>query len=127
MVNPLSYSKLGLVIFSLLFFSTNVDKGVYDYSASNVNVETGNEMATIQAMMSPCTTGLIGGSVFVDHNSDGEDNGVSENAFAGIKVQIFALDGNDNLELIETVFTDSQGDYEFTAPSIVLGTEKYIG
>ena len=42
------------------------------------------------ALVAPCASGApIGGSVFIDYDSDGIDDGNSENAFANIEVQLF--------------------------------------
>jgi len=66
----------------------------------------------------PCVDGELGGSVFNDINANGEDEGNVEDGFQGIKVQLFKCDEDGKNILIETVYTDANGDYHFTDPSI---------
>jgi uncharacterized repeat protein (TIGR01451 family) len=73
----------------------------------------------------PCTDGELGGKVYNDNNANGEYDGVLEDGFQGVKVQIFACDENGLNTLIETVYTDVNGDYHFTDPAIVFDGNIY--
>jgi len=75
----------------------------------------------------PCTSGSMGGSVFVDANADGQNNdGTPSTDLSGIEVFIFGCDEDGTSVLIETVVTDANGDYSFTDPSIVDGEDYRI-
>ncbi len=119
MVNPVNKLKLAIAVIGVLLSSTFVSNLATIENSSEVIEESENNFA-------PCPSGSIGGSVFIDFDTDGTDDGNSENAFSNIKVQIFSVDGGGDSELIETVMTDGNGDYEFSSPSITFGSgENY--
>ena len=73
----------------------------------------------------PCEEGELGGTVFNDTNANGVDDSSLENGFQGIKVQLFKCDENGKNTLVETVYTDGNGDYHFTDPSIAFDGAVY--
>lgn len=99
----------------------NVPVGSYTLTVTDENGCTAEGAVDITEEMcppDPCEEGELGGSVFNDTNANGEDDGKLENGFQGIKAQLFKCDENGKNELIETVYTDGNGDYHFTDPSI---------
>ena len=67
----------------------------------------------------PCIDGL-GGRVFNDIDADGI-NEEAETGPGGVKVEIFGCDDAGETYLIESVFTDLNGDYQFINPTIQSG------
>ena len=72
----------------------------------------------------PCIDGL-GGRVFNDIDADGI-NEEAETGPGGVKVQVFGCSDLGESYLIETTFTDLNGDYYFSDPSIALGNQYRI-
>ena len=87
------------------------------------NYTTGARTQTAPLAM-PCLNGQMGGKVFNDVNGNGADD--TEAGMEGLVVQIFGCAADGSSVLIETVMTDSNGDYQFTDPSIINGNPYRI-
>ena len=80
------------------------------------------EITIEPCLPNPCIDGELGGSVFNDENANGI-NEDSEIGFQGTKVQLFVCNENGDNLLVETVYTDPNGDYHFTNSEINFDNE----
>ncbi len=63
----------------------------------------------------PTGAGTIGDVVFYDANGDGTQAGLSEVGYEGVLVYLEAdLNGDGNFVLVDSMYTDANGNYEFT-------------
>jgi len=61
----------------------------------------------------PCSNGEIGGTVFYDNNIDGMFQSDIETGSLGVLVELYGCDSNGSSKLLETTYTDPNGDYHF--------------
>lgn len=121
------YFVLSLAI-GISTLTINVERLAETFPLSNdkgnlINpTETESEDLIYGSYAAPCSGGQTGGTVFIDFNGNGADDGVNEDGPQNIKVQIFGMDADGAGILLETVFTDSNGDYIFSSPSITFGS-----
>ena len=103
----------------------NVPVGIYALTVTDgtdCTSEATVEITEEPCPPNPCESGELGGTVFNDLNA----NGSGETGPQGVRVQIFGCTDNGDSELIETVYTDANGDYHFTNPTITDGEEYRI-
>ncbi len=106
----------------------NVPIGVYNLTVTDgigCEITASTEITEEPCPPDPCVDGELGGTVFDDINANGQDDGDVENSVQGIQVQLFICDADGNNVLVETVSTDSNGDYHFSDPSIDLDNNVY--
>ena len=98
------------------------DCTVYPYEVTaNFSTTTSCGDTTAIVSLSPCPntntcTGAsdeLGGNVYQDSNLDGIDND-SGGGLEGMKVYIYGCDVNGSSVVVDSTFTDSNGDYHFT-------------
>ena len=84
-----------------------VPTGLYDICV-NENLNGAQDECCRTVRLSDCTPGSIGDAVFIDDNLNGIfDNG--EEGLSSVEVVLY----NDELDILETTFTDSNGNYQF--------------
>ena len=100
---------------------TGLSGGTYPVTVSSSTGCTIELAPTVESDCGPdpCTEGL-GGRVFGDVDADGR-NEEGETGPGGVKVQVFGCNDLGESNLIETTFTDLNGDYYFSDPTIVSG------
>ncbi|NNE27106.1 MAG: DUF11 domain-containing protein, partial [Saprospiraceae bacterium] len=90
---------------------------------SSLKIIDDNEFAT---PLLPCASGGLGGTVFIDFNFNGEDDGTLENGLDNIEVRLYKSNGTGSASLLETQMTDVNGEYSFTDPGVTFGSgESY--
>ena len=129
MVLTQNYIRLGLVLALAIFINqsslTDFENVFSNSSTERQEFDTSSDN-NLALPLPPCVNGNLGGTVFIDFNFNGDDDGDGENGIANIEVRLYkSTDGAEGV-LLETQMTDSNGEYSFTDPGVTFGSgENY--
>ena len=113
MVLTQNYIRLSLVLtLALIVNFAGLNDPEKLLSDTNITNELNSEKANQSIMLAPlppCASGGLGGTVFIDFNFNGDDDGDIENGIENIEVRLYKRDGSGTTVLLETQTTDANG------------------